>query len=158
MNKLILGLIQLVQFFRRKNWTIVKVQTLVSHIKTKVFHYSYNGKIYKYIGDKLPSQIGRGFFAPIKTALWNGQDVTDYIKPYSGPRNEFYGSEPQLPFIFFQLKSIDWIPRFMFNANGGIGIFIRYERELVIEPEEGLLEVTNVLGQTSVFGAKKNFI
>jgi hypothetical protein len=158
MNKFVLGLVNLVQFFRRKNWTIVQVQTLVHETKVKLFHYVYNGKVYRYIGDVLPSKVSRGFCAPIKYATWNGRDVTDYIKIYSGPRNDFFGSDPPLEFMFFSVRAIEWLPTCQMNTNGRIGVFIRYDREVVVEPEEGTLEITNVLGQTSVFGAKKNLI
>jgi len=151
-------IVRVFQFFQPKNWSIVKINTLVHETKVKVIDFMYNGKIYKFIGESLPMSIGRGFFLPMKHAFWNGRNVTDYIKPYSGPRNDFYGQEPNLSFIFYKIMRRQWIPRIMLRNENGIGIFVAFEKEIFIEPEDGSLEITNVLGQTSVFGAKKNLM
>jgi hypothetical protein len=144
--------------FRPKNWTIMKVETFVTNTKTKVVNYFYNGRIHKFIGETVPNTIPRGFFAPIKSALWNGQDVTDRVKSFAGPRQDFYGTVPNLTMIFHKVCRVVWIPKFEYDVSNGLSLRISWEKETVIEPVEGTLEVQNVLNQTSVFGAKKNFI
>jgi len=158
MKQLFFALVNLINFFRPQNWSIVRVQTYVLDTKVKVIEYMYNGQLYKYIGETLPKTIQRGFFLPIKEAFWNGRNVTSHVKPFSGPRNDFYGQVPNLSFIFHKVIRNKWIPKVTIRTQDGIGIFLHFEKEIIIEPEPGNLEVTNVLGQTSVFGAKKNLI
>jgi nucleoside diphosphate kinase len=159
MKQLFFAIVGFIKFFRPRDWTIRNIQVLVNNTRVKVIEYFYNGKVYKYIGETLPKSIARGFFLPIQAALWNGRNVVDVIKKYSGPRNDFYGKDPELDFIFYKVIKKTWIPKLSFKQNNAkVGLYLHFEDETHIEPEEGILEVTNVIGQTSVFGAKKNLI
>jgi hypothetical protein len=145
-------LIGLVQLFRQKNWSIRKVTTVCG---TKVIYYNYNGKVYIYVGDVLPTQTTRGFCAPIAQAVWNGKDVTKLVKTYAGPRHDFYGQDPPLECMFYRVSEIQWVPSIKMIP---VGVYLEFRRVVTTVPTEGILTITNVLGQTSVFGAKKNFM
>jgi hypothetical protein len=156
MKQLFFFFVGIVQMFRPANWSVVKIETFVTDTKTRVINYFYNGKLHKFVGETLPNSIPRGFFAPIKAALWNGVDVTDRVKSFAGPRHDFYGAVPDLAMIFHKVSRVVWIPKIEYNFTNGFLLKISWEKETVIEPAEGVLEVQNILNQTSVFGAKKN--
>ena len=119
----------------------------------KLIEYIYNGKIYKYIGDKLPEQVNKGFFLPIKKALWNGRDVTELIKQYAGPRQDFFGKMPDTSKLFYTIKKRRWRPHFHWSWSRGLRVRMEWLVEYTIEPEPGILEVQNIMGQ-SILGAK----
>lgn len=153
-------LIDLIEMCRPKDWTQVRVLTFVGDVLTeakvsgpKLIEYIYNGKLYKYIGETLPTKLSRGFVLPIKSAYWNGKDVTDTIKRYAGPRHDFFGKVPDTSKIFYTIKKRRWIPHLSFSLQKGLQIKVEWLVEYTIEPEQGTLEVHNILGQ-SILGAK----
>lgn len=154
------SIVTILQSLKPANWSVIRVRTFASGVLTeanatglKMYEYVYNGRVYKYIGNELPSQVTRGFIMPIKKALWNGSDVTELVKEYAGPRQDFFGKPPDASKIFYNIRRTNWIPRVSFRVNNGIGVSVDWIREDVIEPAPGKLEVTNVMGQ-SILGAK----
>jgi len=154
------NLVSVIQSLKPSNWSVIRVRTFTSDVLTeanatglKMYEYVYNGRVYKYIGDTLPTQVTRGFIMPIKKALWNGSDVTELLKEYAGPRQDFFGKPPDASKIFYNIIRTNWIPHVSVRVSNGLGIRVEWVREDVIKPEPGKLEVTNVLGQ-SILGAK----
>jgi len=158
MKAFLFAIVSFINAFRPANWSIKKVEVFVCKKRTQVIDYVYNGKIYKFVGSTLPCSIRKGFFLPIKKAFWNGVDVTERIRLFAGPRHDFYGSIPDLAAIFHNVTSVVWLPKISYEISNGLSLKISWEREVIVEPIDGTLEVTNVLDQTSVFGAKKNLI
>jgi hypothetical protein len=148
MKNIFFILIDIIQVFRCKNWTILNTERYNDSIITDYF---YGGKTYKYIGEDLPKNIQRGFFLSIKTAKWNGVNVTDYVKSFAGPRHDFYGKNPPLDMMFYNIKRCEWIPKYSLSL---FSFTITWHKKNVIEPVKGILEITNVINQTFVFGAK----
>lgn len=143
-------LIRLLKIFWPKDWTILKKTVYHSDETFHVTDYIYNGKKFKCIGDP-DKKNARGFFVPIQKCTWNGKDVTGYVKKFAGPRQDFYGKDPNISKMFFKVTAHKFIPRFKVRQDSvGIEVHIEY----VIEPEQGTLEVTNIFNQVSIFGAK----
>jgi len=148
MKNILFMLVDIIQFFRPKNWTVLSVEKFNDY---EITDYFYGGKTYKYIGTDLPKDIRKGFFLPIKSAKWNGTDVTEYVKSFAGPRQDFYGKEPDLDKMFFSIKRCVWKPSYK------IGLFslsVTWYKKTLVEPVIGTLHITNVINQTVVFGAK----
>jgi hypothetical protein len=152
--------VTLIQSLKPSNWSVIRVRTFTSDLLTeanvsgsKMYEYVYNGRVYKYIGDELPTRVSRGFILPIKQALWNGVDVTLRIREYAGPRQDFFGSFPDASKIFYRIIQTNWKPQVSVRTTNGLGLSIDWAREDVIVPENGTLEVTNIMGQ-SILGAK----
>lgn len=148
MTNLLFILIDFIQAFRMKNWTILSVERFNDY---EVTDYFYGGKTYKYVGRDVPKEIRRGFFLPIKSAKWNGTDVTEYVKSFAGPRQDFYGTDPPLDKMFYNIKRCQWIPKYKFKL---FSFTVTWYRKTIVVPVPGTLEITNVLHQTVVFGAK----
>ena len=148
MKNLLFILVDIIQAFRPKNWTVLSIEKFNDY---EIIDYFYGGKTYKYIGTQLSKEIRKGFFLPIKSARWNGTDVTDYVKAFAGPRQDFYGSDPPLDKMFYNVKKCEWKPIYstkMFKFS------ITWYKRVHVEPMKGNLEITNVINQTVVFGAK----
>ena len=152
--------VTIIQSLKPSNWSVIRVRTFTTELLTeanvagtKVYEYVYNGRVYKYIGDELPTRVSRGFILPIKKALWNGVDVTERIKEYAGPRQDFFGKFPDASKIFYDIIQTNWIPQLNITTNNGLRLSVDWVREDVIKPESGKLEVTNIIGQ-SILGAK----
>ena len=153
-------LVDFMHMIRPKDWTQVKVFTYCGNVLTeskasgtKLINYIYNGRLYSYIGDKLPTSLARGFFLPIKSATWNGKDVTGIVKQYAGPRQDFFGKMPETSKMFYQIKKRRWVPHLSWSLRKGLSLKFEWLVEYTIEPEEGVLDVKNILGQ-SILGAK----
>lgn len=137
-----------VRLFVPVDWTVVQVRRFGN---TKVFKYFYNGRIFKYIGDILPGKLGRGFFLPIKNAVWNGVDVTERVKKFAGPRQDFYGEPPNLGCMFYRVVESKWVPKFRVTHGKGIRFEVTWLNEKEVEPEPGKLELTNIMGRTTTY-------
>jgi hypothetical protein len=142
---------------RPKDWSIRMTELfMLNGMVHKVITFLYNGKKYKYIGENLVQSIPKGFFMPITDALWNTKNVTEYVKMYAGPRHDFFGTrEPNTDIMFHETKRIIWkpVPKIE-TTHGGIRFGLEFQKIKVIDPIKGLLTVTNVIGQQSVFGAR----
>jgi hypothetical protein len=137
------------KLFNRKDWDILNTIHLIvpsSGEKTTVYTYEYKGRVYKYIGDTLPTDVDRGFFIPIKTLKWNNEDVTGRMKMYAGPRHNFYASTPKLKYLFYETKGHKIVPKISF---GYLSIRVSFIIYRYIEPSKGVLETINILGQSS---------
>jgi Family of unknown function (DUF5772) len=156
MKKNLLALLTfLIEHTRPKDWSISGTDTFMHDGLHKIITFFYNGKKYKYIGDEITKKVRSGFFLPIQKATWNGEDVTDMIRAYAGPRQDFFGSEPRLDIIFHKCIKVLWIPVPKVTQTGdGIRIGVEFRRIRMIKPLEGTFILTNILGQHSVFGAK----
>jgi hypothetical protein len=148
MKNILFILIDIIQAFRPKNWTVLSVEKYNDY---EIIDYFYGGKTYKYIGSKLPTDIRKGFFLPIKSAKWNGTDVTEYVKSFAGPRQDFYGTDPRLDVMFYNIKRCEWTPKYSIKL---FSFTITWYKKTIVEPIQGVLEITNVIHQTVVFGAK----
>jgi hypothetical protein len=136
---------------RLKDFTIVNVDE-----QTGTIDYTCNNRVYKVV-QKWP--IGRkpGVSFPIKSATLQPtdgsepRDVTDLVKQWAGPRNDFYGLAPDIGFWFHYRRRRSWWPR----------VVLRHERpgyrlvvEWLTEPLLGDLKIVNIVGQESIFAAK----
>jgi hypothetical protein len=74
--------------------------------------YTYNNRIYIHIGDSFPPSIKSGFSPSIKSAYIDGVDITDYIKKCAGPKQDFYGVQPDPGLLNYTLK-----PKFTVKFN-----------------------------------------
>ena len=140
-------IIGIAQLFRPKDWKVTETELLEGE---QIQRYWYNGRRYRWIGTTVPRTIRRGFFIPIQKVEWNGQDVTSLLKEYSGPRNDFYNQDPRLDLIFKRVTGHRWRPRLVLTDR----ISLVFDRVALTRPVPGTLKVTNILGHTSVFGAK----
>jgi hypothetical protein len=148
LKKIFFFVIDVIRSFNPVDWTIVQVKRFGD---TKVFKYFYNGKVFKYVGEELPCKLNRGFFAPIKNAVWNGVDVTERVRKFAGPRQDFYGKRPELAPMFYRVVDSKWVPKFRLTTGKGIRFEVTWFQEKEVEPEPGKLELTNVMGQTKVY-------
>ena len=148
MKNLLFILIDIIQFFRPKNWTILSIEKYNDY---NITDYFYGGKTYKYIGKELPCTIRKGFFLPIKSAHWNELDVTDYVRSFAGPRQDFYGKDPELDKMFYTVKRCVWKPKYKI---GILSLKVTWYKETIVEPVIGTLKITNIMNQVVVFGAK----
>jgi hypothetical protein len=148
MKEILFMLLNIVQVFRTKNWTVRGREKFNDY---EVIDYFYGGNNYKYVGVNLPTSIRRGFFLPIKSAHWNESDMTDYVKMFAGPRHDFYGTDPPLDKMFYNLKKCTWVPEYTFR---GLGFSVTWHKRTLVEPTPGKLVVKNILNQTVEFGAK----
>lgn len=140
--------VDVIQSMKPVNWTVHSVRSICN---LKIFRYFYNGKMYKYIGTNLPGAVARGFFAPIKKALWNGRDVTERVMKYAGPRHDFYGNPPELDKMFYKIMSMKWIPKVAVKIGPGMHVKVDFYKERQVVAETGTLEVTNILGTKNVY-------
>jgi hypothetical protein len=147
MDKLFFMLIDIIQIFRPKDFTVVHVE---DYCEYQITDYFYGGRVYKCIGG-LEKDIRRGFFVPIKSVHWNDTDVTDYVKAFSGPRNDFYGKDPDISKMFYTTIRHKWVPSFSIRP---FGISVTWHKKKVVRPIQGQLTIRNILNQTTVFGAK----
>jgi hypothetical protein len=156
MKKNILAFVTfLIKNTRPIDWSIKVIDTYMYNGLFQVITFFYNGKKYKYVGDEIIKKIQTGFFIPIQTATWNGNDVTEIVKPYAGPRHDFFGSEPRIDIMFHNCIKHVLVPRpIVTKSEHGIRFGIEFKRVRVIIPIDGTLVITNILGQQSVFGAK----
>lgn len=141
MKKLFLAIVSLIQKVRLPNWTILKKDS-------DSIHYIYNGKRYIYVGDKLPTEVTRGFFIPVKQILWNGQDVTKHFLKYAGPRQDFFGERIPLEHIFYTVTSVKWVATPVFSVDTRVKAGISFKKVVHKEPESGVLEIINVFNQS----------
>lgn len=148
LKKVFFFLMDILNAFRPLDWTVVQMKKIG---ETPVFQYFYNGKVFTYVGEKLPGVLGRGFFLPIKSAVWNGKDVTEYVKTFAGPRQDFYNKIPNLPAMFNNVVESKWVPKFRVVRENGIRFELTFLEEKVVVAEPGKLEVTNLMGQTKTY-------
>ena len=148
LRELFFATVGFIRIFIPVDWTVVQVRRFGD---TNVFKYFYNGRIFKYIGDVLPGKLGRGFFVPIKNAVWNGVDVTERVRKFAGPRQDFYGKSPDLARMFYRVIESKWVPKFRVTYGQGIHCEVKWLEEKQVEPEPGKLELTNIMGQTKVY-------
>lgn len=138
---------------RKPDFTILDSEKIrVDNQDFTVHRFVYNGNRYKYVGDPFSPTIQRGFFVPISTATWNGRDVTKTVKEFGGPRHNFFGHEPPVKIMF--CKCFFFWTKFCKFTENGLRIGFKFKKSKLAEPEQGVLVIQNVLGQTSVFGAK----
>jgi hypothetical protein len=108
-------------------------------------HYIFNNKHYIFIGKKseFPPTISKGFFLPIKEVIADGEDVTDHVKRCSGPKNDFYGKEPDVSLV---LGKLDKVPTVEFTK-----LIPRFSW-LISRSKAKSMSVTNILNQTRELG------
>jgi len=148
LQKLFFFFMDILNMFRPIDWSIVQMKRFG---ETNIYKFFYNGKLFKYVGDNLPGTLGRGFFIPIKSALWNGVDVTEHVKKFAGPRQDFYNKMPDLSAMFYQVVESKWVPKLRVVRGNGIRIELTFLENKKIEPLVGKLEVTNLMGQTKTY-------
>lgn len=141
-------IVDIIQVFRPKDFTVVHIEDYCDY---QITDYFYGGRVYKCIGPDIPKDIRRGFFLPIKSVQWNDTDVTDYVKAFSGPRNDFYGKDPDISKMFYTTIRHIWVPKYSIRP---FSVSVTWYKKKVITPAKGILKVTNILNQTTVFGAK----
>ena len=140
--------VDILNMFKPIDWSIIQMKKFG---ETSIYKFFYNGKVFTYVGDKLPGSLGRGFCIPIKSAKWNGADVTEYVKTFAGPRQDFYNKMPDLSAMFYQVVESKWIPKLRVVRGNGIRLELTFLEDKKIEPLEGKLEVTNLMGQTKIY-------
>ena len=108
-------------------------------------HYIFNNKHYIFIGKKseFPPTISKGFFLPIKEVIADGEDVSTHVKRCSGPKNDFYGKEPDISLV---LGKMDRVPTVEFTKLGP-----RFSW-LVSRSKAKSMTVTNILNQKRELG------
>lgn len=148
LKKLFFWIVDVLNHMKPVNWSVERIQYVCGQ---RIFKFFYNGKTYKYIGYNLPANIGRGFFAPIRQAVWNGKDVTGRVIKFAGPRHDFYGKTPDLPKIFYKVLRRTWIPKFNIRIGPGLHLKADFYREMDVVSESGTLEIINILGQTKKY-------
>lgn len=148
LKNIFMWIADVLQHMKPVNWTINSIKNVCG---TKIIRYFYNGKTYKYIGYHLPVSVARGFFAPIKKALWNGKDVTERVIKFAGPRHDFYGKTPDLNKMFYKILNKKWIPTFSVHIGPGLHVSVTFHKETDVVSEPGTLEVTNIFGQTTKY-------
>lgn len=142
-------LFKFILVFYRRDFTVVRVFKFLKRSEVRI-HYIFNNKRYIFIGDKseFPPTISRGFTVPIKeVTLDSGKNVTTHVKKCSGPKNDFYGKEPNVPLILGKLRMV---PRLHISGRG-FGIQIG---PVVVESTCKTMNVTNIFNQTLVLGKK----
>ncbi len=113
-------------FLKRKNFTVLREFDMGSfHIK----EYSYGSQ--KFFTDVWPPARGRGL--PIKSAIFNNEDVTKQVLKFSGPMKNHLNALA----IYKRKKKI--VTKFV---NGGVC----FSLEDYWEPRYGTITVTDVLG------------
>ncbi len=114
-------------FFKRKNFTILREFDFCE--STKVKEYSYGSK--KYFTDVWPPQRGKGL--PIQKVVFGDEDVTKQVLKFSGPMKNYVN----VLSLYKRKKRVT--VRFI---NGGV----RFSIEEYMDPREGTVIVTDVLG------------
>jgi hypothetical protein len=130
-------------------WSIKDFTTLFTfrfqNSKDVRIHYIFNNKHYIFIGkqSEFPPTIAKGFFLPIKEVIADGEDVTSHVKRCSGPKNDFYGKDPDISLVLGKLAKVPTVeftklvPRFSW---------------LISESKAKCMRVTNILNQTRELG------
>jgi len=140
-KKVFFKLMRILVFFKTMNMKVLG-RTEYSD-GTRAWDYSFGSTVYRSIGVE-PKEPPHGMFYPIVKAECEGRDVTKRFVRYSGPKCNHV---PDTGYIFFRR-----VPRIKVSIRGfGLRIEFGLERE---KGPSKTVHVTNMLGQTSVFGAK----
>ncbi len=139
---LIFKLLDMWRYLKCDNWYVVEIGEYTD--KTPFTTYVYNGKLYTHVGEDFPPR-SVSFSLPIRSAYAGKKNVTKIVKKFTGPVGN------QLPSTGYMFPR----KRFKFFCS-----FHKYRLSLgvkqVFEKGEDIpIDVCNILGHWSVFGAKK---
>jgi hypothetical protein len=139
---LIFKLLDLWRFLKCENWHIIETDQFTDG--TKITSYVYNGRLYTYIGDDFPPRT-TSFSLPIRSAHVGNKNITKLVKRFMGPVG---GQLPESGYMFPKKKFKFFCSFHRYRLSIGV-------KQILIKGEDVNIDVCNILGHWSVFGARK---
>lgn len=133
-------LFKVLLFFNKPNMSIIDKHVYTDG--TVAWSYKYGSRQYTTVG-KPPEEPPTGVFFTVQTAVSGGKDVTEEFKRYAGPKCNHM---PDTGYIMYRR-----VPRFSVSFPGCMRLQFTFARE---KGSSEHIQVTNIAGQESVFGAR----